>query len=65
MFLSKLVFEQLVYFEKHPGVSGIILRVNSPGGVVAPSQEIYEEVLHDCLLKLKFFVAPAFTDAEA
>lgn len=27
-----------------PGVKGIIIRINSPGGAVAPSQEIYDEI---------------------
>jgi protease-4 len=38
------VVNQLVEFKKDKGIKAIILRVNSPGGGVAPSQEIYREV---------------------
>ncbi|MGK0289380.1 MAG: protease-4 [bacterium] len=42
---SEPIIKQLRDFENDPQIRGIILRVNSPGGAVAPSQEIYEEVL--------------------
>jgi protease IV len=38
------VLTQLVEFKKDKRVKAIILRVNSPGGGVAPSQEIYREI---------------------
>jgi protease IV len=42
---SETVVSQLVAFKKDRSVKAIILRVNSPGGGVAPSQEIYREIL--------------------
>ena len=44
IFDSKPVISQLVKFQKDDGVKAIILRINSPGGGVGPSQEIYREV---------------------
>lgn len=41
---SDVVVSQLVEFKKDRSVKAIILRVNSPGGGVAPSQEIYREI---------------------
>jgi protease-4 len=38
------IISQLVEFKKDKRIKAIILRVNSPGGGVAPSQEIYREV---------------------
>ncbi len=35
---------QLKWLERQPQVKGILLRVDSPGGVVTPSHEIYSEV---------------------
>jgi protease-4 len=42
---SKEVIEQLEKYRMNPSVKAIVLRINSPGGGVAPSQEIYEEIL--------------------
>lgn len=42
---SKEVIEQLEKHRMNPTVKAIVLRINSPGGGVAPSQEIYEEIL--------------------
>ncbi|MDE2484611.1 MAG: signal peptide peptidase SppA [candidate division NC10 bacterium] len=42
---SKEVIEQLDKHRTNPSVKAIVLRINSPGGGVAPSQEIYEEIL--------------------
>ncbi len=42
---SKEVIEQLERYRTNPSVKAIVLRINSPGGGVAPSQEIYEEIL--------------------
>ncbi|KAA0895359.1 signal peptide peptidase SppA [Oryzomonas rubra] len=41
---SKDTIRQLRYFLKQENIKAVVLRVDSPGGVVAPSQEIYEEV---------------------
>ncbi|MGE4552235.1 MAG: signal peptide peptidase SppA [Desulfovibrionaceae bacterium] len=41
---SKAVVEFLDELRKDPGVKGVLLRVNSPGGAIAPSQEIYRAV---------------------
>lgn len=41
---SKEPIRQLRYFLKADNVKAVVLRVDSPGGVVGPSQEIYEEV---------------------
>jgi protease-4 len=41
---SKDTIRQLRYFLKKKEIKAVVLRVDSPGGVVAPSQEIYDEV---------------------
>jgi protease-4 len=41
---SESTIEQLKRFVKDDSIKAIVLRINSPGGGVAPSQEIYEEV---------------------
>lgn len=41
---SKETIRQLRYFLKQDDVKAVVLRVDSPGGIVAPSQEIYAEV---------------------
>jgi protease IV len=41
---SEGVIDNLKRFGKDSSVKAIVLRINSPGGGVAPSQEIYEEV---------------------
>ncbi|MBP2674992.1 MAG: peptidase, family [Deltaproteobacteria bacterium] len=41
---SDSVIDQLKKFGKDDSVKAIVLRINSPGGGVAPSQEIHEEV---------------------
>lgn len=41
---SKETIRQLRYFLKNDDIKAIVLRVDSPGGIVAPSQEIYAEV---------------------
>lgn len=41
---SKETIRQLRHFLKKDTVKAVVLRVDSPGGIVAPSQEIYEEV---------------------
>jgi protease-4 len=42
---SRHIVEQIDNFTEDDGVKAIILRINSPGGGVGPSQEIYREVL--------------------
>ncbi len=41
---SQTVTSQLVEFRKDPSIRAIVLKINSPGGAIAPSQEIYREV---------------------
>lgn len=41
---SKKTLERLKRFEENSAVKSVVLRLNSPGGSVAPSQEIYEAV---------------------
>ncbi len=41
---SKRTVRQLEHFQEDPSIRSIVLRLNSPGGSVAPSQEIYEAV---------------------
>lgn len=42
---SKEVMEDIVAFKEDDGIQGVILRINSPGGGVGPTQEIYREVM--------------------
>jgi protease-4 len=41
---SRKIVELLLIAEKSKDIKAIILRIDSPGGAVAPTQEIYEEV---------------------
>ncbi len=41
---SRFVVESLASFRKNPSVKAVVLRVDSPGGELGPSQEIYREV---------------------
>lgn len=41
---SQETVRQLKHFAEDGSVKGILLRVNSPGGVVSPAQEIYDEI---------------------
>jgi len=41
---SKKIVEMLLSAEEDKKIKAIILRIDSPGGAVAPTQEIYEEV---------------------
>ncbi|NUN68978.1 MAG: signal peptide peptidase SppA [Bacteroidetes bacterium] len=41
---SERIVQQLKRFRENPSVRAIVLRIESPGGGVAASQEIYEEV---------------------
>lgn len=42
---SKDVIDELRGYGKDSSIKAIILRIDSPGGAVAPSQEIYEEIV--------------------
>jgi len=42
---SKNTIKKLLKAEKHKETKAIILRINSPGGAVGPTQEIFEEVV--------------------
>lgn len=42
---SKEVTEDIVSFKEDPLIKGVIIRINSPGGGVGPTQEIYREVI--------------------
>lgn len=44
IFDSKNAVEELRDYVKDPSIKALVLRVDSPGGAVAPSQEIFEEV---------------------
>ena len=41
---SKDVMEDIVRFKEDDSIKGVIVRINSPGGSVGPSQEIFSEV---------------------
>ncbi len=36
--------EDIIKFKDDPSIKGVILRINTPGGAVGPTQEIYKEV---------------------
>ncbi len=42
---SRKTIRQIRSLAKDPRIKAIVLRINSPGGAVVPSQDIYEEVL--------------------
>jgi len=52
---SESIIEKIVKFRKSDSVKAIILRINSPGGVVAPPQEIHREVEKTCKEKKLLF----------
>jgi protease-4 len=41
---SRKMIKQLEKFDEDADIKGVVLRINSPGGAVAPSQEIYQAV---------------------
>ncbi len=41
---SKKVLKSIQNFQENPEVKALVVRINSPGGAVAPSQEIYDAV---------------------
>ncbi len=48
---SKEIIEDLNTFRKDADIEAIVLRIDSPGGGVGPSQEIYREVMKTRLVK--------------
>ena len=52
---SQTVLAELTRFKEMPWVKAIVVRIDSPGGAVAPTQEIYEEILR--FKKEKPFIA--------
>jgi len=42
---SKDAMEDIVRYKEDDNIKGVIVRINSPGGSVGPSQEIYSEVI--------------------
>ncbi|MGM0557713.1 MAG: signal peptide peptidase SppA [Myxococcota bacterium] len=42
---SKKIVKDIRRFEKKKNIKAILVRINSPGGAVAPSQEMYEAVM--------------------
>ena len=53
---SKDTIDELKDYVKDPSIKAIVLRIDSPGGAVAPSQEIYEEV-RKAVIKKKVIVS--------
>jgi len=45
IYSSERIIYELKTFRDDNSIKGIIIKVNSPGGAVAPSQEIFEEIL--------------------
>jgi len=41
---SESILEQILDFKKTKNIKAVIVRINSPGGAVGPSQEIYDEL---------------------
>jgi protease-4 len=42
---SKKIINDIRNFQKDDGIKAIIVRINSPGGGIGPSQEIYREIM--------------------
>ena len=42
---SKNVLNQLKRFREDDSIKAIVVRINSPGGAVGPSQEIFREII--------------------
>jgi protease IV len=45
IYSSEEYVRELRTLRENEAIAGVILRVDSPGGAVAPSQEIYQEVM--------------------
>lgn len=48
---SKYVLNQLKRFREDDSIKAIVVRINSPGGAVGPSQEIYREIRRTSAVK--------------
>ncbi len=44
IFDSKEAIDEIKKYSKDPSIRALVLRIDSPGGAVAPAQEIYEEI---------------------
>ncbi len=53
---SKDTIDEIKDYMKDPSIKAVVLRIDSPGGAVAPSQEIYEEV-RKAVVKKKIVVS--------
>jgi len=42
---SRPIIEKLHKYRDNEGIKAVVLRIDSPGGAVGPSQEVYEEVI--------------------
>jgi len=42
---SRQTMDDIIRFKEDPAIKGVIIRINSPGGSVGPTQEIYREVV--------------------
>lgn len=42
---SRPIINEILKFKKNDSVKAVVLRINSPGGAVGPSQEIFKEVM--------------------
>ncbi len=60
---SEPTIKKLRLLESDPTVMGIIVRINSPGGAISPSQEIYQELLR-LKDKKKVYVSVSSTAAS-
>ncbi len=61
IFEADIIIKQFQELEKNDHIKGYILRVNSPGGLVTPSQQIYEYLL---TVKKPLYVAMGSTAAS-
>lgn len=57
IYSSEIYVGQLQELRKDKSIAGVILRIDSPGGAVAPSQEIYEEVKRFAAVKKPLIVS--------
>lgn len=65
IFESRDTIEAIHRYAENATVKGIVMRINSPGGAIAPSQEIYSEILKTRRKSHKPFVASLDTVAAS
>ncbi|HVS33180.1 MAG TPA: signal peptide peptidase SppA [Thermoanaerobaculia bacterium] len=65
IFESRATIEAIHRYANNATVKGIVMRINSPGGAIAPSQEIYSEILKTKRKSGKPFVASFDTVAAS